>query len=36
MAKFEHIVLNIKDNELQNFEELRQIQKNTLSNGNVI
>lgn len=36
MAKFEHIVLNIKDNKLQNFEELRQIQKNTLSNGNVI
>lgn len=36
MAKFEHLVLNVKDNEFQNFEELRQIQKNILSNANVI
>lgn len=36
MAKFEYIVLNIKDNEIQNFEGLRQIQKNILMNGNII
>lgn len=36
MAKFEHLVLNIKDSNLQNFEELRQKQKDILNKGNVI
>lgn len=36
MAKFEYLVLNIKDSNLQNFEELRQKQKDILNKGNVI
>ena len=36
MAKFNHIILDIKDGELINFEDLAQKQQNILRNGNVI
>lgn len=36
MAKFNHIILDIKDGEFINFEDLAQKQQNILRNGNII